>query len=354
MTEPDDKDVISILYPTVWFAQPGGLDRALSELQAIDPRIEVVLAPFEEPHERRAARGADPTKDWHADAPEVSDEVRDALSRSHAILALDAPVDIVDRAPNLRWIQAFGAGADQFDSCNVHDAGITVTSSAGSNAIGIAEFAIGRVLEYNKRFIETREMQGTQTWEPRFGREISGQTLGLVGLGAINSAVAERARAFGMTVLATRGSANPGDTHPLVDELHPAAELMSVLARCDAVISAVPDNPSSRGLFDTAAFAAMQPGAIFVNVGRGSLVDEAALVEALESGHLGGAALDVASSEPLPADHPMWTAPRLSLSFHQAAVPEAMFANVHALFNANVARFIADEPLASVVKPPSV
>jgi phosphoglycerate dehydrogenase-like enzyme len=123
-----------------------------------------------------------------------------------------------------------------------------------------------------------------------------------------------------------------------------------MLDEADAVIAAVPETPETAGLMDAAAFAAMRPGAFFCNVGRGSLVDEAALIDALERGHLGGAALDVASVEPLPADHPLWDAPRLWISSHSASAPAALFVNLHRLFASNLTRFLAGEPLENEVE----
>ena len=123
-----------------------------------------------------------------------------------------------------------------------------------------------------------------------------------------------------------------------------------MLGRCDAVIAAVPETPETRGLIDAAAIAALAPGAFFCNVGRGSLVDEAALIAALESGHLGGAALDVTAREPMPDDDPLWAAPNLAVSFHNASVPEAMFTNVHRIFADNVRAFVGGQPMANLVE----
>lgn len=343
MTIPDPF-VVAICYPTWWWAEPGAFDAAVAEVEALAPpdggRVEVVIAPYEEDHERRAARGADPSADWTTSQPEVADETAAAFARMHAALAMDLPAGIAAMAPNLQLVQAFGAGADQFDSCNFADHDVKLVSSAGSNAVGIAEFAMGRVIEHYKRFADIRDMQRDGIWKPMFGSELAGQTVGLIGFGNICEAIAPRARAFDMRVLACRHSAKPGDTHPALDQLFPAAELHAMLAESDVVISAVPQTPETRGLMDTEAFAAMKAGSFFCNVGRGSLVDEDALVAALESDHLAGAALDVASSEPLPEGHPVWSAKNLSLSFHNAAVPAAMFGNVHRMFAENLRAFL--------------
>jgi len=332
----------------MWFAEPGGLDRAVADLQAISPDIEVVIAPYEEEWNRRSDRGAHPDRDWLATQPDLTQEFSQELGRANAILALDIPIDLATLAPNLQLLQALGAGADQFRPCLRGD-GLVVTSSAGSNAPGIAEFAFGRILEHYKRFAEIRELQQAHTWQPLFGREAAGKTLGLIGFGAINSELAARARAFSLRVVATRNSAKAGDTDPRLDALFPADQLSDMLGECHAVVAAVPSSPSTDGMMNAAAFAAMKPGSFFCNVGRGSLVDEDALLSAIDSGHLGGAALDVASSEPLADDHPLWDEPKVALSYHNAAVPEAMFGASHALFAENVRRHLAGEPLRSLV-----
>ncbi len=339
--------VVAICYPTIWFTEPGGLDHAIAELEAIDPSIEVVLAPYEETPDRRAARGAG-DEDWAASQPPLDAELVDVLKRANAILALDIPVDLANLAPNLQLLQAFGAGADQFRSCTQPD-GLAITSSSGSNAPGIAEFALGRILEHYKRFRAIADCQRSHTWQPLFGDELRGKTLGLIGFGAINSELARRARAFDMEVHATRQSAQPGDTDPRVDRLYPAAELFDMLAVSNAVVAAVPNTPTTQGLMNAEAFAAMAPGGFFCNVGRGSLVDESALLESIRSGHLAAAALDVTSTEPLADDHPLWDEPKVALSFHNAAVPTAMFGATHAFFADNVGRHLRGEALRNPV-----
>lgn len=347
-----DGFVVGICYPREWWTEPGAFDAAVAELESISApdggSVVVVVEAYEEEHERRSARGVDPDHDWSESQPRIDHAATAAFARMNAILALDLPATILDIAPNLQWVQAFGAGTDHLESCRLRGRGVVLTSSAGSNAVGIAEFALGRVIEHHKRFAETRELQREREWQPMFGRQLAGMTLGLVGFGNICEAVATRAHAFGMRVLATRRSA-PADVPGTVDAMYSADHLHEMLPHCDAVIAAVPDSPATRGLFDAATFAAMKPGAFFCNVGRGSLVDEPALVDALESGHLEAAALDVTATEPLPSDDPLWSAPNLALSFHNAAVPEAMFGEVHRIFADNLRRFLAGEPLRNVV-----
>ena len=344
-----DTVVVGVLYPPEWYGDGDGFAREIERIGALDPRIEVVVERYDEPHELRSARGKPDAEDRRDQAPPLTDAQRAAFGRLEVALAIDLPFDVAAVAPGLRWVQAVGAGTGQLQSAGLGGAGIRLTSAAGANAVGIAEFALARVLAHWKGFRELDARQAEHVWEPRFGRQLAGCTLGLLGLGAINSAVAARAQALGMRVVATRRSATPGATAPDVDELFPTSALHAMLGGCDVVIAAVPETPETRGLIDAAALAAMQPGAFFVNVGRGSLVDEPALIAALERGHLGGAALDVASVEPLPPDHPLWDAPNLVLSPHAATSPSALFANLHELFLENLAGYLAGGPLRNEV-----
>lgn len=341
--------VVGILYPGDWHGGPEAFGAVVADLEALDERVRVINEPYLESHELRTVRGGDDAESGRAEAPALTDEQRAALAEVHVVVALDLPFDVATHAPRLRWVQALGAGTAQLQSAGLADAGIRLTSAAGVNAVGIAEFVIGRLLQHWKRLPEIDDAQARHEWEPRYGRQLAGATVGLIGLGAINAAVARRLRPFDVRVVAARRSAMPGATAPDVDEVFPATELHTMLGRCDAVIAAVPETTETRGLMDGDAFSAMLPGAFFVNVGRGSLVDEPALIDALERGHLSGAALDVASREPLPPDHPLWDAPNVMISPHAAASPAALFANLQLLFRENLARYLAGDPLQNEV-----
>ena len=261
------------------------------------------------------------------------------------MLAFDLPAEVVTVAPHLRWVQAIGAGVDHFRGAGL-DGRVVLTNAAGVAAVPIAEFVIGRLLAVWKRFDELAEQQRHRVWKPAFGRQLDGCTIGLVGLGAIGTAVAERARALGMRVLAIRRTSTPS---PAADEVYGPAELHTVLGRSDAVVLSAPSTHETENLFDAPAFAAMKRGAVFCNVARGALVDEDALIDALERGHLGAAILDVTKHEPLPADSPLWAAPRLHLSPHSSASPERYLATLFDLFADNLSRYLRGEPLRNVV-----
>lgn len=346
----DGPIVIGILYPPEWFGDADVFDAAVRDIEAVDPRIEVTVVTYEEGQSMRTLRGSDAhMAEARASAPPLSAEQRAMFERVHAVVAIDLPFDVGSIAPGLAWVQGIGAGSAQLESAGLTSAGIRLSNGAGANAIGIAEFAIGRLLEERKHFRELAARQTAHDWSPIYGTQLAGTTVGLLGFGAINSAIAARLQAFDVTVLATRRSARSGDRAEFVDEMFPPARFHDMLARSDTVIAAVPESPETTGMMDRAAFAAMPRGSFFVNVGRGSLVDEPALIAALESGHLRGAALDVASREPLPADDPLWRAPNLTLSFHCSASPSAMFVNLHRLLLENIHRWLDGDELRNEV-----
>lgn len=344
-----DPFVVGLLYPTEWFGSDEAFHAEIARLEAVDPRVEVVVERYDEGQDMRTLRGKPPYDEARAKAPELSDAQREMFARVNAVVAIDLPFDVASVAPNLQWVQAVGAGTAQLQSAGLTESGIVLTSAAGMNAVGIAEFVIGRLLSAWKQFPVLDEQHRQRDWTPVYGEELSGATLGLLGLGAIASAVASRAAAFDVTVLATRRSWRPGATAPHVDELYPPERLHEMLGRCDAVVAAVPETPETMGLMDEAAFGAMMPGAWFCNVGRGTLVDEPALIAALESGHLRGAALDVASREPLPADDPLWLAPNLWISPHCSTAPSRLFQNLHGLLLDNLAAFLAGTEMRNLV-----
>ena len=302
--------VVCLGYP------PLMLDRYVERAKAVDPRIEVVGLP------------ADPGSNWigvppekpHDEPPQwglgCADERRDALARCEVMIALHAPKDLMSLAPQLRWLQGFGAGVEQFAAAGVRRDRVVVTNVSGVSAPTMAEFVIGRLLQIWKRFPESEAHQRKHEYVRTYGRTFAGSVLGIVGLGAIGSAVAERARAMGVRVLGMKRNVASGSD--AADEVFGPDQLHEMLARCDAVVISAPATPDTRYLIDRAALASMKPGAMLINVARGSLVQEDAVIEALESGHLAAAALDVFEHEPLPPESPLWDAPNVYISAHSS------------------------------------
>ena len=347
-----DPLVIGLMFGTGQGFRPEADVRAECEqLAAVDPRIEVLAVPYTEPGELRGRRGATPHEDLSHLAPELTAEQLEAFARVEVVLALDLPHDVTVRAPKLKWVQGSGAGVSQLTACGLAEAGVRLTTAAGVNAVSISEFVIGRLLQMWKRFPELDASAADHRWQPAFGREITGLTLGVVGLGAIGRNVARRGRGMGLSVIAQRRTALPGQRDPDVDDLLTPDRLLELAARSDAVVAAAPETPATINLFDAVFFAAMREGALFVNVGRGSAVDEDALAAALRSGHLAGAALDVVRDEPLSTDSPLWDVPRLLISPHSATSITSYFPNLHRLLRDNVRRYLDGAPLVNEVDP---
>lgn len=326
---------------------PPELDRdQLARLERAAPGLRVTVATYVESTETRNARvrGQAPPDP----GPGPSRGVVEALATADVVLAWDVPPDLRALAPHLRWVQAITAGVDHYGGGDWD--GVTVTTAAGVAAGPIAEFVMGRLLAVYKRFDELAELQRRHEWTASFGRVVEGRTMAVVGLGAIGTAVADRAAAFGMHVLGVRR--DPRRPAPdSVAEVHGTDALPQVLARADAVVVCAPATAATRGLFGADAFAAMRRGAWFCNVSRGSLVDEDALVAALRSGRLGAAAIDVARHEPLPADSELWDTPNLHISPHSAASLERYMDSLIDLLADNLARDAGGEPLRNTVVP---
>lgn len=335
----------------VCLGYPALVDQRFAErLRAVDPRIDVIGLPVDE--------GSDwvtvPPDRPHEEPPPwgqgCADARREALARAEVMIQLHAPQRLMEHAPRLRWLQGIGAGVDQFVEAGVPGEGVVVTNASGVSAVSIAEFVLGRLLQVWKRFPEAEACQQRREYVRTYGRRLAGSVVGIIGLGAIGQAVAERVRAMGCHVLATRRSAGqPGADAGAAHELFRPEALHEMLARCDAVVLSAPASPETHHLIDRAAFAAMKPGTVLVNVARGSLVDEAAIPEALASGQLAAAALDVFEHEPLPQDSPLWGLPGVLVSAHSAVSVDGYLDDIFDLFEDNLRRYVRGESLRNQV-----
>lgn len=323
----------------------------LDELRRLDPDVELLTTPWDGfDADVRLAHTRDPfAASLRAEQVPLTDEQADAFGRAEVLLTLDLPLDLSSLAPNLRWVQSISSGVAQYRAARLDEGEIVLTNAAGVGAPPIAEWVLGRALQMVKRFPAHDANTARRAWEPEPGAMLEGMTMAIVGLGAIGRGVAVRARAFGVHVVGLRRSAAPGDRDPDVDELAPADTLAEVVARSDIVVVCAAGSSANRDMFDASMFAAMRPGSWFVNVSRGDLVVEAALIEALESGHLAGAAIDVARTEPLPSDDPLWGAPNLLVSPHISTAGANYRRRVVELFVRNFERYVAGEPLDNVI-----
>ena len=254
------------------------------------------------------------------------------------------------KAPNLKWLHVFNAGVDHPVFATILERGVRLTTSSGSTAEPIAQTAIAGMLYLARNFPRWLAGQRSRKWDPMrpadFPRDLRGQTMVIVGMGSIGTEIARLARVLGLHVIGVRRSGRPSEH---ADEMRAPAELAAVLPRCDWLVIACPLSAETRGMVDGALIARLPRGARFINIGRGEIVDEPALIAALESGHLGGAYLDVFAQEPLAADSRLWTLPNVLVTPHNSAASAGNEARVNAIFFDNLGRWRHDRPLVNEV-----
>jgi phosphoglycerate dehydrogenase-like enzyme len=250
------------------------------------------------------------------------------------------------RLERLRWIQTASAGVDGLLFPELVASDVVVTNARGVFDEPIAEWVIAMLLVTTTDTLRTLELQREARWQHRQTRRLAGRRLVVVGPGPIGRAAARKARALGMQVTAVgRTAREDAELGPIA----PIDHLDEALANADHVLNALPLTPGTARLIDAAAFAAMPASATFLNVGRGATVDEAALIEALRTGGIAGAALDVFEEEPLPSDSPLWFMPNVVVSPHMCGDAEGWELEVVAIFVDNAARWARGEPLRNVV-----
>ncbi len=319
-------------------------DEQVAQLAGVSPRVHLV---------RRSTNN--PT----SIEPAVWEEA-DVL---YTLNTLPAPEDV----PRLRWVQFHSAGIDhvlEHPLLAVKD--ILMTTTSGIHATTMAEYVFAMFLTFGHKLPLMMRLQAKAEWPEQKAAltpvELRGATLGVVGYGSVGREIARLGVAFGMKVLATKrnvrrpvdergyAEADTGDPEAaLVDRLYPPQALRSMVRECDFVAVTVPLTDRTRHMIDADVLAAMKPTAVLVNVSRGEVIDEAALIQALQEGRLGGAGLDVFQQEPLPSDSPLWKLPNVITSPHIAGMSTLYRARAIRLFAENLRRYLAGEPLFNLV-----
>lgn len=319
-------------------------DGQLSKLQAVSPHLEILQQP--------EARAAD-----------LSEEIR----RRVEILYGQKP-SMLDAHlfPRLKWIQLNSAGFDYMRSNPVWQLDLPITTVRGIHIIPVSELALALIFAFRWKLRDLLRFQARaewpqNRWEIFFVPELYGSTIGIVGYGVIGRELARQAQALGMRVLVVNHS---GRRYPMRDEIsstvgdpeaaipekiYPTSGLLDMLPECDYVVAVAPSTDQSRHLFDTEAFAQMKRSAVFINVGRGALVDEAALIAALCQGQIAGAGLDVFEEEPLPASSPLWQMDNVILAPHIGGISARHHDRACEVLAENLRRYFHHEPLLNLV-----
>jgi phosphoglycerate dehydrogenase-like enzyme len=257
-------------------------------------------------------------------------------------------------AHRLKWIHSPAAAVHQLMFPELVNSNVTVTNSGGVHGSVVAEHALALLLALAKRFPQAMRYQQKKKWaqetlweeQPR-PREISGATVVVVGMGSIGREFTMRAKALGMRVLAVRENPDKGPSG--ADAVYGPSQLDSVLPQANYLLLCTPVTPATTGLMDKARLNRMKPDSYLINVGRGPLVDEEALLDALQSGKIAGAGLDVFTEEPLPPDSPFWTLENVLITPHTAAVTERLWERHYQLICENLKRFLEGRPLLNLI-----
>ena len=274
-------------------------------------------------------------------------------TRTTAVLCDMGQADVLEgllgQAPQLRWVHSLSAGVETllFPGMLAHP--LTLTNGRGMFKRALAEFVIAGCLFFAKDMRRLRASQAKGAWDPFYMQELHGRTLAIVGYGEIGRAAAGLAKAFGMRVLAYRRRPELSRADPLVDRVYGHGELPEMIAQADYLCAAAPNVPSATGLIGAPEFAAMKPGVVIINVGRGPTIVESELVAALQSGRIRGAALDVFDTEPLPAGHPLYSLDNVLMSPHCADRVEGWLDTAMSVFLENYDHYVAGRPLVNVV-----
>lgn len=275
----------------------------------------------------------------------------DALSGADAFFVYDFLSTAVPgawhAADRLRWLHIASAGVDPVLFPGLQESDVVLTNSRGVFDGAIAEYVLGVVLAFAKDFARSWDLQKQRQWKHRESERISGRRVLVVGTGPIGRSIARMLRAAGMSVAGVGRRPREGD--PDFGDVYASSELSRHLPGADYVVAVAPLTEQTKGMFDAEAFAAMKPSSRFVNVGRGELVVTSDLIAALRDGSLGGAALDVFDTEPLPVDSPLWTMENVLISPHMSGDFVGWRNTLVEVFADNFRRWRAGEPLRNVV-----
>ena len=280
----------------------------------------------------------------------LSRDVTGSSSKTVLTPTLERYYDILRHSPRLAWIQMHSAGADRPIYQEMLARGVVVTSGSGANAKPVAQMALAGLLALARRLPVLMDSQRRRAWEPLLGpkapKDLSGQTVMVVGWGPIGQEIGRLCKELGMRVIGVRREPHAPS---VADEFIAYAEVTDHLPRADWVVLACPLNDNTRGLLNSASLSLLPPGAHIINVSRGEVIDEPALLAALQAGQVGGAFLDVFVKEPLDPASPLWSLPQVMISPHSAGHTQGHYQAVAEIFFDNLGQWLAGQPMRNLV-----
>lgn len=321
----------------------------VAEIRRRVPSVEVVYRPEFLGTPRYVADHTTPTNR----TPEQEAEWRRLLGQADVLFDFDfANVDqLATLAPRVKWIQTSSAGIGQLvKRAGLIDTEIIFTTASGIHRTALAEFCIMAMLMFTKQAFHLATEKQRKQWARYCATELAGQTLAVIGLGRVGRHVAKLGQAMGLRVIGikrTIAGVDPAALH--VDALYPTTALHEVLGQADFVVLITPHTAETEELIGAAELAQMKPSAVLINIARGVVVDEPALIDALQQRTIAGAALDVFATEPLPPDNPLWDLPNVLISPHSASTTENENAKLTELFITNLERYLAGAPMENVL-----
>jgi phosphoglycerate dehydrogenase-like enzyme len=324
----------------------------LSKIKSVDPKIEILYDPslLGEPRYTCDQHGG-PIKR----SPEQDQKLQSMMAETEILFGY-LPTgyggrDIKKWFPKLRWNQSPSAGIGWgAKESGLIETDITFTTAGGVHNIPLAEFCIMSMLMFTKNYFLMAEGKEKKHWARNCSTDLSGKTLAIVGLGKAGKEIVKLAKCLGMHVIGTKRTVDGVDPANLnVDAIYSNKNLKPMLTDADFLVLICPETEETRGLIGKEEITYMKPGAVLINISKGAVVDEDALVDALLSGHLGGAALDVFRTEPLPLESPLWNMPRVIISPHSSSTDDKQNERLTDVFVDNLHRYLASKPLNSVL-----
>ena len=319
----------------------------VERIRGTDPRLEVIYEPELLSQPRYVADHSAPV----SRTPELEARWRGLLARAEILFDFDKShgPDLPGLAPNVKWIQATSAGIGEYVRKNGYAESMpdtVLTTASGVHARPLAEFCIMMMLAFHKKLLTSLRDQRERRWDRFAAGELDGQTLVIVGVGRIGKEIARLAKQFGMRVVGVKrtvAGVDPASLH--LDELFGPKELHRALVQAQNLVLIAPGTSETAGMIGARELALLPKGAVFINIGRGALVDEPALIETLRSGHLLGAGLDVFAQEPPAPDNPLWGMENVVMCSHSASTAYRENERITDLFCRNLRRYLAGEPL---------